>query len=86
MHKKEFAMNAPTNTLRRIAYIGLGLSIGLAAGAAMFAGGKPAQSHYPCSPPAGYYVAPTPVYGPAGVRGEARRVSRRTSRRVSRRY
>lgn len=29
--------------------------------------------------------APAPIYGAAGVRGQARRVSRRTSRRVTRR-
>ena len=32
------------------------------------------------------YVAPAPVYGPAGVTGTARRTSRRTARRTSRRW
>lgn len=36
------------------------------------------------NPPASYSTGPQ-IYGPAGVRGQARRVSRRTSRRVSRR-
>ena len=36
---------------------------------------------YPAAP----IYAPVPIYGAAGVRGQARRVSRRTSRRVSRR-
>ena len=43
---------------------------------------RPANSHAPCGGTG--YAAPQ-VYGPAGVRGKARRVSRRTSRRVSRR-
>lgn len=36
---------------------------------------------YPTHP--GY--VPGPVYGPAGIRGQSRRVARRSSRRVSRR-
>ena len=69
----------------KLPWIGLVLvSIGFG-GFVLLGGTKPAYTHYPCSPPAGYYAPVAPVYGPAGVHGQARRVSRRTSRRVSRR-
>jgi len=36
--------------------------------------------------PAGPAYAPSPVYGPAGVVGQSRRVARRTSRRTAARW
>ncbi len=63
--------------------------IGLIVAIAVISTPRPALTYHECHTGAVVYVAPAyvgpQVYGPAGVRGQARRVSRRTSRRVSRR-
>ena len=62
--------------------------IGLIVAIAVISTPRPALTYHDCHTGTVYvapaYVGPQ-VYGPAGVRGQARRVSRRTSRRVSRR-
>ena len=60
--------------------------VGLVAAIAVLSGPRSGQAHPPCNTGGGYYGGGgVQVYGPAGVRGQARRVSRRTARRVSRR-
>ena len=61
---------------------GVAPAVGLIVAMAMLSAPRTAQTHPPCDTGGAYYGTPQ-VYGPAGVRGQARRVSRRTSRRGS---
>lgn len=79
--------NRSARSLRISQILGVVTMVGLVAAIAVLAAPRPALTAH-CHG-GGTYVAPAyvgpQVYGPAGVRGQSRRVSRRTSRRVSRR-